>query len=163
MLRGNFSLLAYIDDRDPNDLAFLDLLPNVEDEFNLNAVAFIRNLPSVKKRYRTWANNKISLIDATNAPQTVRAKLRYGHYHIFNKNGKLIYAGTTVDNYFGKGTLEYNIRRLMKNERFLIGSYIRGGTNLDDYEYLGQLASIVKTNQSHKFFLFIFWACPKVT
>lgn len=157
MLRGNFSLLACIDDQDPNDLVFLELLPNVEDKFSLNVVAFIRNLPSVKKRYSTWANNKIRLIDATNLPQTVRAKLRYGHYYIFSKNGNLIYAGTTVDNYFGKGTLEYNIRRLIKNERFLISSYIWDGTNLDDYQYLKQLASTVRTNQSYKFFLFIFF------
>lgn len=158
MMKGNFSLLAYIDDRDPNDLAFLEFLPNIENKFSLNVIAFARNLAILKKRYRTWANNKIRLIDATTLPQTLRAKLlKYGHYHIYNKNGKLVYAGTTVDKYFGKGALEYIIRQLMKNERFLISSYIRDGTNLGDYEYLSQLASIVRTNQSYKFFLFIFF------
>jgi hypothetical protein len=153
---NNYSVLAFIDDRDSNDISFLVGFADVISKFNIKGAAIIRNLPSDHENFSNSTHKGVYIV---NAKSQIRypLNLRYGEYHIYDKKGNLIYVGKTIDNYFGKGNLEYHLRRAIENVKFDLSLYLKNGTKLEEYEYLRQLTSIILTNLSHKFFLFAFF------
>ena len=150
-LIGNYSLLLFLDDRDDNDMVFLSSLVDYIDKYNVNTVAFVRKKNNALLKNLN-SNSKIQTVELNNSNLSNSLNSQYGEYRLYDKKGKLFYAGKTTDAYFGRGAVSYHLNKLIREKYFNIDLFVDINKKLADIDYLKQLVQLLKENDK-KYYL----------